>query len=146
MVPGGRAVMDAHVIWQGGMSFNGLSDSGFSVPMDAKPAEGGSGNGFKPLELFAVGLAGCTAMDVISILKKKQQKVTAFDVSVHADRALEHPKIFTDIEIVYRITGANVDPVAVERAIQLSSEKYCAAQAMLSKSTRISSRYEIIQE
>lgn len=136
--------MDAKVIWKEGMSFTGSADSGFLVPLDARPEAGGEGQGLQPMELFAIGLAGCTAMDVVSILKKKRQDVSALDVSVHVDRAQEHPRVFTRIEIVYRITGSAVDPAAVERAIQLSAEKYCPAQAMLSKSAPITSRYEII--
>lgn len=138
--------MDAKVTWQGKMAFNGISASGYPVPLDARPEEGGDGQGLKPLELLAIGLAGCTAMDVISILQKKRQQVSAFDVSVHADRAEEHPKVFTDIEIVYRVTGKGIDPSAVERAIQLSAEKYCPAQSMLAKAAPITTRFEIIEE
>lgn len=135
--------MDAKVIWMGGMEFNGLTETGFNIPLDARLEEGGQGKGMKPIELFAVGLAGCTSMDVISILSKKRQEVTAFEVSVHADRAAEHPKVFTQVEILYKITGKNIDPVAVERAIQLSTEKYCPAHAMLSKAVPITTRFEI---
>jgi putative redox protein len=138
--------MEAKVTWQGKMAFNGLSASAVPVPLDARPEEGGEGLGLKPLELFAIGLAGCTAMDVISILQKKRQQVSAFDVSVHADRAEEHPKVFTAIEIVYRVTGKDIDPAAVERAIQLSAEKYCPAQSMLAKAAPITTRFEIIEE
>jgi len=138
-----EGIMEGKVTWKGKMSFTGFAGSGFTLPLDAKVEEGGEGNGFKPLELFVVGLAGCTAMDVISILRKKQQEVSGFDVQVHAVRAKEHPKVFTDVEIVFLLTGKAVDPAAVERAIQLSSEKYCAAQAMLSKVVPIRTRYEI---
>ena len=94
---------------------------------------GGANDGFRPMELIAVGLAGCTAMDVISILRKKQQDVTSFEVLVHADRSTEHPKVFTHAVIEYVVTGHNIDPAAVERAIQLSETRYCPAQAMLGK-------------
>lgn len=79
------------------------------------------------------GLAGCTAMDVISILQKKKQDVTHFEVKVNADRAKEHPKVFTKIGITFYVTGNEIDPVAVDRAIELSSTKYCPAHAMLGK-------------
>jgi putative redox protein len=138
--------MQGKVTWNGKMSFTGTAGSGFTLPLDAKVEEGGEGSGFKPLELFVVGLAGCTAMDVISILSKKRQEVSAFNVAAHAVRATEHPKVFTNIEIVFDITGKSIDPAAVERAIQLSSEKYCAAQAMLSKVVPIRLRYEIHEE
>lgn len=135
--------MDAKVIWSQGMTFSGSADSGFEVPLGADPSVGGSDDGFRPLELLAVGLAGCTAMDVISILKKKRQEVTAFEVQVHADRAEEHPRSFTAISIEYIITGHNVDEAAVQRSIELSETKYCPAQAMLGQVVPIQSRYTI---
>jgi putative redox protein len=137
--------MEAKVIWKKNMQFDSTADSGFTLPLDARVEEGGAGEGFKPIELFLMGLAGCTAMDVISILGKKRQEVTKFDVQVQAVRAKEHPKVFTDIEIVYRITGKSIDQAAAERAIQLSEEKYCPAQAMLSKVVPIRSRLEIME-
>ncbi len=87
--------MDAKVIWKTGLSFTGTSDSGFTLPMGSKSETGTPNNGFRPVELLAIGLAGCTAMDVISILEKKKEKVSAFEVTVHAVRANEHPKVFT---------------------------------------------------
>jgi len=125
--------MDAKVTWRGRMSFVGTSDSGFSVPLGTVPQVGGDNDGFRPLELTAVSLAGCTAMDVISILQKKKQKVSEFEVQVHADRADEHPKVFTKIQIHYKIKGEDISQEAVERAVQLSEEKYCPVQAMLKK-------------
>ena len=88
--------MDAKVTWEGsGLAFQATAGNGFTVKLDSSPASGGEGDGFKPMELIAVGLAGCTAMDVISILRKKRQQVSAFEVRVHLDRADEHPKVFT---------------------------------------------------
>ena len=123
--------MDAKVIWQKRMSFTGSSKSGFSVPLGTSTAVGGDDDGFRPLELIAIGLAGCTAMDVISILKKKRQDVSAFEVKVHADRSDSHPKVFTRLVIEYIISGNELSRSAVERAVELSAEKYCPAQAML---------------
>ncbi len=125
--------MDAKVIWKDRMSFEGTSDSGFKVALGTTPEVGGDDDGFRPLELLAVGLAGCTAMDVISILTKKRQEVTSFEVKVHADRQEEHPKVFTHITIEYIVSGNNIVRDAVERAVQLSAEKYCPAQAMFAK-------------
>lgn len=122
--------MEARVIWKEGMSFDGTADSGFEVSLGALPAVGGKNDGFRPMELIAIGLAGCTAMDVISILRKKKQEVTAFEVQVHADRAQEHPKVFTRLEIEYIVRGKDVSRQAVERAVQLSADTYCPAQAM----------------
>ncbi len=125
--------MDAKVIWKDRMSFEGTSDSGFKVPLGTIPAVGGDDDGFRPLELLAIGLAGCTAMDVISILKKKRQDVQSFEVQVHADRAAEHPKVFTNFVIEYVISGNDISREAVERAVQLSADKYCPAQAMFNQ-------------
>ena len=137
--------MDAKVIWKSGLGFTGSSDSGFTLPLGSKSEVGTENDGFRPVELLAIGLAGCTAMDVISILEKKREKVSAFEVTVHALRANEHPKIFTQAEIVYHITGTDIDKDAVERAIELSTTKYCPAHAMLEKAFPITTRYEIIK-
>ena len=129
--------MDAKVIWKERMSFSGSAESGFTIPLGTSPDLGGDDDGFRPMELLAIGLAGCTAMDVISILQKKKQAVTAFEVRVHADRADEHPHVFTKIVIEYVVRGHAVEQAAVERAVQLSADKYCPAQAMLSKAAPI---------
>lgn len=125
--------MDAKVIWKNKMSFDGSADSGFSVPLGTVLDVGGDNDGFRPMELIAVGIAGCTAMDVISILQKKHQEVTSFEVRVHAERATEHPKVFTHLTIEYVIGGKNLLKDAVERAVELSGTKYCSAQAMFKK-------------
>jgi putative redox protein len=135
--------MDAKVSWNGRMTFTGSANSGFEVRLGTDPSVGGDDDGLRPLELIAIGLAGCTAMDVISILKKKRQEVTAFETKVHADRAEEHPKVFTHITVTYIFEGHHLDPVAVERAIELSTTKYCPAQAMLEKAVEIEHTYEI---
>jgi len=137
--------MDAKVTWNGKMSFTGTAATGFTLPLDAESAVGGNNGGFRPLELMGLSLAGCTAMDVISILQKKRQDLTGFEVKVHADRADEFPKVFTHVTVEYNITGHNVDPVAVERSIELSSSKYCPAQAMLAKAVTIEHKYTIIE-
>ena len=123
-------MMNAQVLWKSGMSFDGSADSGFSVPLGAHPSVGGQDDGFRPMELIAIGLAGCTAMDVISILSKKKQAVKTFEVQVQAQRAEDHPKVFTHLTIEYILSGSNLSREAVERAVQLSAEKYCPAQAM----------------
>ena len=122
--------MDAKVVWQKKMTFEGSANTGFTVPLGASPAVGGENDGFRPVELLAVGLAGCTAMDVISILQKKKQEIESFEVRVHADRADEHPKVFTHIDIEYVLTGEGISKEAVDRAVQLSTERYCPAHAM----------------
>jgi putative redox protein len=138
--------MDAKVTWKGKMSFTGTADSGFTLPLGTEPVVGGDNDGFRPMELMAISLAGCTAMDVISILQKKRQEVTGFEVKVHAERADEFPKVFTHVTVEYIVTGRNVDPAAIERSIELSATKYCPAQAMLAKAVAIEHKYTIIEK
>lgn len=137
--------MNANVKWHKRLTFTGTADTGFSVPLGGSPAVGGDNDGFRPMELIATGLAGCTAMDTISILQKKRQDVTDFEVKVHAERAQEHPQIFTHIRIKYQITGQAVDEKAVLRAIKLSAERYCPAQGMLSQIIPIELQYQIFE-
>jgi putative redox protein len=137
--------MEVKAVWNGKMSFEGSVSSGFKLPMDTSTESGGEDNGFRPMELLLVGLAGCTAMDVISILKKKRQEVTDFEVRVHGERATEHPKIFTDIHLEYVVTGKSIEREAVERAVELSEEKYCSAQAMLNKAAHIPHTITLIE-
>jgi putative redox protein len=125
-----RIGMKAKVVWKKKMSFEGSADSGFSLPLGTVPEVGGDNDGFQPMELLAIGLAGCTAMDVISILTKKRQDVTTFEVQVRAARADDHPKVFTHLEVEYIISGNELSQEAVSRAVELSSEKYCPAQSM----------------
>jgi len=135
--------MEVVVNWKGRMAFEGSADSGFVLRIDTDESVGGDNSGARPMELIAMGLGGCTAMDVISILQKKQQNVVDFQVRVHLDRAVEHPKVFTRAVIEYLITGRGVDDVAVLRAIELSAEKYCPAQTMLSKAFPVELHYKI---
>ena len=125
--------MDARVFWKGGLSFTGSAETGFELPLGADPKVGGNNDGFRPMELMALSLAGCTAMDVISILSKKKQKATAFEVRVRAQRATQHPKVFTEAVIEYEFTGLDIQESAVRRSLELSAERYCPAQAMLSE-------------
>jgi len=138
--------MDAKVTWSSGLTFTGSADTGFSVPLGADPSVGGANDGFRPLELMAVSLAGCTAMDVISILRKKQQAISAFDVQVHADQKNEHPHVFTSAVIQYTFSGTNIQEAAVVRAIELSAQRYCPAQAMLASVFPMRLTYEIYED
>lgn len=138
--------MDASVKWDHGLTFSGTARTGFTVPLGGSKDNGGDEDGFRPLELLLVGLAGCTAMDVISILEKKRQDVIGFEVKAHADRATDHPKVFTDIVVEYIVRGRGIDPEAVERAIELSEIKYCSAYAMLSKTAKIRHITRIVEE
>ena len=138
--------MDAKVTWDGRLSFTGMADTGFSVPLGAEAAVGGDEDGFRPMELILTGLAGCTAIDVVSILQKKRQDVTAFDVQVHAERAESHPKVITSAVLKYQVSGHALDEVALLRAIELSATRYCPAQAMFKSVFPITLKYTIFED
>lgn len=139
--------MEAKVVLKDGMKFEGsassTADTGLSVALDAGRGVGGEDQGFRPLELMAISLAGCTAMDVISILRKKRQDITTFEVQTHIEQADGHPHVFTHIKIDYIISGRNIDEKALKRAIELSETKYCPAQAMLGKVAPMELNYTI---
>jgi len=137
--------MDAKVTWKKDMSFEGIATSGHAVPMGTSVEHGGADDGSSPMELVLMALGGCTAMDVVPILKKKQQDVTAFEIRVHGDRAEDHPKVYTHIVLEYVVTGHNIDPEAVRRAIELSETKYCSVSAMISKSAQIEIKTTILE-
>lgn len=135
--------MHAKVTWSNGLSFTGEADSGFSVRLGGERSVGGEEDGLRPMELIAIGIAGCTAMDVISILQKKKQRIAAFEVVVRAPRAQDHPKVFTKMDIEYIVAGDQVEEAAVQRAIQLSEEKYCPAIAMFQNVAPMNLTYRI---
>jgi|SRR5215217_7842305 len=137
--------MKATVNWKGGMAFSGLANSGYAVQMDADIAVGGNDTGVRPMEMIAMSLAACTAMDVISILQTKRQKITKFEVNIDAPRSHDHPQVFTNALITYTITGTAVDEAAVLRAMELSATKYCPVHAMLEQAFPIMLHYEIYE-
>lgn len=128
--------------WRERMTFDAITTTGHHLTVDSLPEHGGNERGPRPLELLLAGLAGCSAMDVISVLHKKREPVLGLEVEVEGTRAVEHPMIYTDISMVYRVKG-KVSPASVARAIELSIGKYCGAYAMLSRSARMTSRFEI---
>ena len=138
-------VESASVVLVEGMHLAGDVD-GFRIDLDAEEEFGGRGAGTQPLRLLLLGIAGCTAMDVISILRKKRQQVSGLEVEVRGDRVEKHPKVYDQVEIIYRVRGEGVEPKAVERAIELSETRYCPAIAMLDKAAQVTSRYEIEEE
>ncbi len=135
--------MDAKVTFCSGMQFVGQADSGHAVVMDAGADAGGGNSAVRPSELLLIGLAGCTGMDVISILSKKRQPVTGLEVVVHADQASGHPKRFTAMTVEYRVSGAGVDPEAVRRAIELSESTYCSVGLTLKSPVTFTSTFTI---
>jgi putative redox protein len=137
--------MTAKVRLETGMRFDAEAGSGHHVTLDAAEHGGGQNAGFRPMEMLLVGLAGCTGMDVISILRKKRQRVTAYEVHVAGIRAEDHPMVFVEITVEHIITGHQVQPEAVARAVQLSEERYCGAGAMLGKVARLTHTFRILE-
>ncbi|MDR1349939.1 MAG: OsmC family protein [Zoogloeaceae bacterium] len=139
--------MECTVNWQGpeGMAFVAQTESGHLVAMDGAPEGGGHNLAPRPMELLLVGAGGCTAYDVALILKKGRHKVTGCAVRLTAERAESAPKVFTRIHFHFRVSGHQLSPEAVERAIALSSEKYCSASIMLGKTAHISHDFELIE-
>jgi putative redox protein len=129
-----------------GMAFVAETGSGHAVVMDGAPEAGGRNIGLRPMEMVLAGTGGCSAFDVVLILKKGRHQVSACDVSLQAERADSDPKVFTCIHLHYRVKGKNLKPDAVARAIALSKEKYCSASIMIGKTAEITSDFEIIDE
>jgi putative redox protein len=128
-----------------GMRFDVESGSGHTITLDAAEHGGGENGGPRPMEMLLVGLAGCTGMDVISILRKKRQEVTAYEVHVQGIRAEEHPMVFTEITVEHIITSHHIQPEAVVRAIALSKGRYCGAGAMLGKVANLKHMFRILE-
>jgi putative redox protein len=137
--------LSACVSLQERLHFVGTDRSGYAVHLDATAAEGG-GTAPTPMELLLISLAGCSAMDVVAILRKKRQPVDHLEVRVRGRRRDEHPTVFTTIDLEYIIHGVDVDPVAVGRAIDLSRERYCPIWAMLGTSVSIRSAFRIMSD
>ena len=137
--------MNISVNWVDGMLMVGKSHSGHSITMDGPPEIGGDNLGVRPMEMLLLGVAGCTMIDVVTTLKKMRQELTHCETKVNAERADDHPKVFTDIHIQFLVKGNNLDSKKVEKAITLSAEKYCSASIMLGKTASISHDFEILE-
>ncbi|MEQ1813703.1 MAG: OsmC family protein [Candidatus Nitrotoga sp.] len=138
--------MKARIKWVEQVSFLGETESGHAVLMDGPPGGGGRNLGPRPMEMVLLGTGGCSAYDVIHILKKSRQQVTDCVVEIAAERAEEDPKVFTKIHFHFIVTGKDLKPEQVERAIHLSAEKYCSASIMLGKVADITHDFEVVQE
>jgi putative redox protein len=128
------------------MSFVAETGSGHSFVMDVAPESGGRNVGPRPMETVLAGSGGCTAIDVVLILKRGRHDVRGCDVQLKAERADSDPKVFTKIHFHFVVRGCGLSPSAVERAIQLSHDKYCSATAMLAKTAAITHDYEIVED
>jgi len=136
--------MKCRVKWLDHMSFVGESDSGHSVVMDGAPGAGGRNLGVRPMEMLLLGLGGCTAFDVVSILQKSRQQMVACEVEIEAERAEEIPKVFTKIHVHFIVSGKDLDERKVAKAVALSADKYCSASRMLEKAATITHDFEVV--
>jgi putative redox protein len=139
--------MEVKVSWNGpsGMSFRAETGTGHMVAMDGAPEAGGHNLAPRPMEMVLVGTGGCTAFDVVLILKRGREDVRGCDVTLQAERAEVDPKVFTKINFHFVVTGRNLKPAAVERAVKLSHEKYCSASIMLAATVEITHSIEIVE-
>lgn len=137
--------MKARIKWLENVAFVGESESGHAVVMDGAPEGGGRNLGARPMEMVLIGTGGCTAYDVVHILRKARAPITDCIVEIAADRAPDDPKVFTRIHFHFVVTGRDLKPAQVERAVHLSAEKYCSASIMLAKTAAITHDFEIRQ-
>jgi putative redox protein len=139
--------MEVKVSWNGpsGMSFRAQTGSGHMVAMDGAPEGGGHNLAPRPMEMVLLGTGGCTAYDVVLILKRGREDVIGCDVTLQAERAEVDPKVFTRIHFHFIVTGRKLKPAAVERAVKLSHEKYCSASIMLAATVEITHSVEIVE-
>ncbi len=137
--------MKARVKWIEDRNFLGESDTGHAVVMGSKAGKSGVAIGPSPMEMVLLGLGGCTSFDVLHILERGREAVEDCVLEIDADRAGEDPKVFTRIHLHFVVSGRDLNPAKVERAIALSAEKYCSASAMLDKTAKITHDFEIVQ-
>lgn len=135
--------MHATIDWQDKLQFTGRADSGHEITIDGPPALGGENTGMRPMEMVLLGVGGCSAMDVMHILKKSRQAVTDCKIELDATRAETDPKVFTDIHMTFIVSGEGLSEKHVARAVELSAEKYCSASIMLQASVNITHSHEI---
>ncbi len=137
--------MKARIKWVQDATFVGESGSGHALVMDGPPESGGRNLGVRPMEMLLIGMGGCTAFDVVDILKKARQDIRDCVVELQAERAAEVPKIFTKIHVHFIVTGKALKETHVKRAVELSAEKYCSASIMLGKMAEITHDFEIVE-
>ncbi len=136
--------METKVSWKGKLAFQGQTEAGHQILMDVKPDAGGEGKGPSPMELVLVALAGCTAMDIVVIMRKKRVDLHSLNIKVDGERAYAHPKYFTKINVTYNFEGKDLREEDIKQAVELSRDKYCSVSAMLKEKAEISYRWNII--
>jgi len=137
--------MKSRVKWVENVCFMAESGSGHAIIMDGAPDIGGKNLGPRPMEMLLMGTGGCTSVDVIMILQKSRQDVVDCEVEIEAERAEDHPKVFTKIHMHFTVKGRNLKPEVVDRAIKLSAEKYCSASIILGKTAQMTHDFEIVE-
>ena len=137
--------MNISVNWVDGLLMVGKSDSGHTITMDGPPESGGENLGVRPMEMLLLGVAGCTMIDIVTTLKKMRQDLSHLETKINAERATDHPKVFTDIHIQFILKGQNLDEKKVDKAISLSADKYCSASIMLGETGTITHDFEVIE-
>ena len=137
--------MKAQVTWQGDARFDGKSETGHTIVMDGAPEFGGKNQGARPMELLLIGMGGCSAFDVVLILKKARQDIVDCIVELDAERADSEPKVFTKIHAHFIVKGRGLSEKHVDRAVHLSAEKYCSASIMLGKTAEITHDFELVE-
>ena len=138
--------MKTQIKWMQDVSFKGKSESGHEVILDGPEELGGKGLGMRPMEMMLIGMGGCTSFDVVTILKRSRQQIIGCIAEIEAVRADAIPKVFTSIHIHFLIKGIDLQKKAVERAVELSANKYCSASIMLGKSVKITHDFVISEE
>jgi len=138
-----KATVEATVKWVDGLRFSSSANSRHEVTMDGPLKHGGTDSAPRPMELILMGLGGCTGMDAISILKKKKQDVTGFEINIKGTRAGNHPMKYENVEMEFVVKGRGVDEAAAKRAIALSMDKYCSVKFTLEQETPVSYSYRV---
>jgi putative redox protein len=135
----------AKITWVDGALLVAEGGSGHTITMDGAPDIGGRNLATRPMEMVLMGMGGCTAMDVVSMLKKQRQDIEGIEISLVAERAGDHPMVFTSVKVVYTVRGRRLNRSLIERAVSLSDEKYCSATAMIKKSASVSHEVVLVE-
>jgi putative redox protein len=139
-------VVKVKVVHTKKMQFRGENEAGLTAMMDASSEFGGENAGVRPMQMVLIALGGCTGMDVVEILRKKKQEVTSYEINISGERQDEHPRVFTKIEVEHVVRGRNLNPGAVQRAVQLSTDKYCSIVSMLRDAVEIDVSFRVENE
>lgn len=137
--------MNVTVRWTNGMRFSGTGQAGATIVMDARPEHGGTGAGPSPMETVLLAVGACTGMDVVSVLRKMRAPLDGLEIRITAERAEEHPRVFTRIAMAYTVAGPSLRPEQVSRAIELSQTRYCSVSAMLGRVAALTYTWRIVE-